>query len=76
MAEGSALAREAVSLAEPTDNLNGHAAALLSLAEVLRLSGEQREADDAVLRAMALYEQKGNLAAVSKARGPSRSLSS
>ena len=75
LTEAEALAREAVALAEPTDALNKRAAVLLSLAEVLRLSGDDREADATVAQGIALYEQKGNLAAVGKAKGPSRSLS-
>ena len=73
--EAERLARQAVELADPTDALNKRAAVLLSLAEVLRLSGEDREADEAVAQGIALYKRKGNLAAVDKARGPSRSLS-
>ena len=75
IAESQGLAQEAVVLAEPTDSLNRHAAVLLSLAEVLRLSGEDQKAADAVAQGIALYERKGNLAAVGKVRGPSRSLS-
>jgi tetratricopeptide (TPR) repeat protein len=66
--DAMALAREAVALAEPTDALNKRAATLLALAEVLRLSGNSAEADNAARDAVTLYEHKGNAAAVERAR--------
>ena len=42
--EGERLAREAVALAEETDMLNAHADALLDLAEVLALAGQDARA--------------------------------
>jgi hypothetical protein len=63
-----ALARDAVTLAEATDLLNDHGNALLDLAEVLRIGGDADDADDAVRRALALFERKGNAASASKAR--------
>jgi tetratricopeptide (TPR) repeat protein len=79
--EAEPLARGAVALAEQTDALNKRAAVLLSLAEVLHLNGDDREANEAAAQALWLYELKGNLVAAeraranSKVRGPSRSLS-
>jgi class 3 adenylate cyclase/tetratricopeptide (TPR) repeat protein len=56
--EGSAeLARDALALAETTDATNLIADALVDLAIVLP------DADDVILRAVDLYEQKGNVAA-------------
>jgi class 3 adenylate cyclase/tetratricopeptide (TPR) repeat protein len=55
------LAREAVSLAEPTDFLNPRADALLDLAEVLRLLGQDAQAASAAHGALALYRRKGNV---------------
>ena len=57
------LARANVELVARTDALNRHAEALLALAEVLELGGREQEAREQVSRALALYEQKGNLAA-------------
>jgi class 3 adenylate cyclase/DNA-binding winged helix-turn-helix (wHTH) protein len=68
LADAEALAREAVALAEPTDALNKKAATLLALAEVLRLSGEAAEAAEATKGAVELYQRKGNVAAVERAR--------
>jgi tetratricopeptide (TPR) repeat protein len=63
-----ALAREAVSLAATTDNLNRRARVQLDLGEVLSLSGLLYEADAAARDAASLFEQKGNLVACGKAR--------
>jgi tetratricopeptide (TPR) repeat protein len=57
--EGERLAREAVALAAETDMLNVHADALLDLAEVLALAGQDARAE--LEQALALYERKGNL---------------
>ena len=65
---GCALVREAVSIAEPTDALNQQAKLQLDLAEVLRFEGRAGEAAEATARALALYEQKGNLVAVARTR--------
>ena len=66
--EAEVLAREAVRLAESTDMLNKHAGVLLALADVHRLSGDQRAEDEAVTRAIALYTRKGNVAAIERTR--------
>jgi hypothetical protein len=58
--EAQRLAAEAVALAERTDNLNDHAAALEDLAGVHDLAGHAADAHRARLAAMDLYRGKGN----------------
>jgi class 3 adenylate cyclase/tetratricopeptide (TPR) repeat protein len=58
--EAEQLAREAVSLAGRTDQLDSRAEAHVDLAEVLLLGGRGREAEHELERAIALYQQKGN----------------
>lgn len=62
------LAREAVALAESTDALNVKGAAFMDLAEVLRLSGRGGEAIPVAERAVALFDQKGNVVSAERAR--------
>jgi DNA-binding SARP family transcriptional activator len=62
------LAREAVEIADRTDALNHRAKICLDLAEVLRTAGRDAEASNAVERALALYEQKGNVVGAQRAR--------
>ena len=64
--EGERLAREAVALAAETDMLNAHADALIDLAEVLALAGQDARAE--LDEALALYEQKGNLVMAERTR--------
>ncbi len=64
--EGERLARKAVALAEETDMLNAHADALLDLAEVLALAGQEARAE--LDRALTLYERKGNLVMAERTR--------
>ena len=66
--EAEALAREAVGLAETTDLVCDHAAALLDLADVLATSGRDTEAEAAVRSAIELYERKGHVMAAERAR--------
>jgi tetratricopeptide (TPR) repeat protein len=61
--EAERLARANLELVARTDALNRHAEALLALGEVLELAGSEQEAREQVSRALALYEQKGNIAA-------------
>ena len=63
--QARALAGEAVSLAEATDATNLLADALADLAVVLRVARDDAAAD-VTRRALALYEQKGNIAAVQR----------
>ena len=66
LAEGERLAREAVALASETDMLHAHADALLDLAEVLALAGQDARAE--LELALALYERKGNLVMAERTR--------
>ena len=67
-ADAEALARSAVTLAEPTDLLSLRGDAMLGLAEVLRLCGRPEESVHAAGAALALYELKGNAAAAARVR--------
>jgi tetratricopeptide (TPR) repeat protein len=60
------LARAAVALAEETDDLSLHAAALVDLSEVLEVAGEPDE--QALDRAVELYARKGNVVLAERAR--------
>jgi tetratricopeptide (TPR) repeat protein len=66
--EAERLVREAVALAEQTDMLNWHGRARADLAEVLSLAERDEEAASELERAIALYEQKGNVVAGAAAR--------
>jgi DNA-binding SARP family transcriptional activator len=61
-------ARAAESIVLRTDALNQHGKVLGHLAHVLRASGRADEADDALARAVAAYERKGNTVAAAAAR--------
>jgi predicted ATPase/class 3 adenylate cyclase len=69
------LAREAVRLCAQTDLLNTHANALLDLAEILALAGRREDALKVLQQASALFERKGNLASLRRAREAARELS-
>jgi predicted ATPase/class 3 adenylate cyclase len=58
------VARQAVSLRSLTDNIDGHGDALITLAVVLERAGRIAEAADTIRQALALFEQKGNLASL------------
>jgi class 3 adenylate cyclase/tetratricopeptide (TPR) repeat protein len=62
------LARDALSRADQTDQLDSRAEVRVDLAEVLRLSGRRREAARELERAAALYRDKGNEVGESNAR--------
>jgi class 3 adenylate cyclase/tetratricopeptide (TPR) repeat protein len=64
-----ALANEAATLAEQTDNLNLRGDTLLDRADVLRVCGREEEAARDVDAALVLYERKGNLVMAERARG-------
>jgi ATP/maltotriose-dependent transcriptional regulator MalT len=66
--QAEALARAAVALIEPTDLLSHRGDAMLDLAEVLWTCGRREEAGSVVQGGLALYEQKGNIAAAARAR--------
>jgi predicted ATPase/class 3 adenylate cyclase len=62
------LSRSAVRDAEESDDVNSRADVLTHLAEVLRRSGDASAADEAVVRAIDLYEAKGNVAQAASIR--------
>jgi DNA-binding SARP family transcriptional activator len=62
------LAREAVTLADRSDNLNRRARAYGVLAQVLDAMGNAAEASDALSRAARLYEEKGNAVGMAQIR--------
>ena len=63
-----ALAREAVGFAAESDFLDSHGDALMNLADVLALAGRAEDAGAAIQEALRLYEQKGDLPAIERAR--------
>ncbi len=65
--EAEELAAEAVRMTEGTDFLDLRAGALVSLAEVLREAGPNADAEAATARAVATFEEKGNLAGARRA---------
>jgi tetratricopeptide (TPR) repeat protein len=67
-AEAERFARQAVAMRESSDLVNEHAEALLALAEVLGLRGKTTEAAEALERARALFEGKGNVVAADRTR--------
>jgi tetratricopeptide (TPR) repeat protein len=67
-ADAERLAREAVALYAATDYLEDHADMLVTLARVLRTSGQDEEARGALNEALALYERKGHLVGAKPAR--------
>jgi hypothetical protein len=62
------LADATVQLAETTDGLNQIAATLLARGEVLHMAEQDAEAAQAIVRAISLYETKGNAVAAREAR--------
>jgi DNA-binding SARP family transcriptional activator len=63
-----ALVADAVQLAQTTDALNCHAKTCLDLGEILLAAGRAEEARTAFSDALELYDKKGNLVAVDRAR--------
>jgi class 3 adenylate cyclase/tetratricopeptide (TPR) repeat protein len=68
LADGEQLAREAVTLAEATDDIDLHGDALMALADVLCLAERPGEALPVIKEALRLYEQKGSVVSADKAR--------
>jgi len=66
--EAKRLAREAVSIAEKTDNPNDRGQCFMALAEVLRVEGQTEEAVRAAQEALRSYERKGNVVSAGRAR--------
>jgi DNA-binding SARP family transcriptional activator len=67
-AEATELGRTAPELARTMNNPDREARVWLALAEVQRRAGNQLEADDAVERALELYDRKGNITAAARVR--------
>jgi class 3 adenylate cyclase len=65
-AEAERLAREAVEIAQRTDDLNSQGDALCDLAEMLATAGRTDEAAEALEQALERYERKKNLAMVAQ----------
>jgi ATP/maltotriose-dependent transcriptional regulator MalT len=63
-----ALARQAVAFAAESDFLDSHADALMSLVDVLLLTGRGQQAVTAAEQAVQLYEKKGNGVSAERAR--------
>ena len=72
LTEALQLVRQAVEVADRADWLNIRARVWLAFAEVARKAGRSAEADDAVATAVALYEQKGNVAAAARLQAEPR----
>lgn len=66
--EAERLAREAVSRADETDQIETQAEARADLGEVLRMAGRSEEATKELNRALQLYERKGNAVAAKQLR--------
>jgi tetratricopeptide (TPR) repeat protein len=67
-ANAEVLAREAVQVSDRTEALFDQGSARLDLAEVLRLAGREPEAQPLAEEALRLYEQKGIVGLVKRAR--------
>lgn len=67
LGEGEKLAREALSLAQDTDNIDLRGDALMALAEVLVLAERAEESILVIREALALYGQKGNVVSANTA---------
>jgi class 3 adenylate cyclase/tetratricopeptide (TPR) repeat protein len=70
--QGERLCRDAVALADETDDLNVRGDVLVDLAEVLRAGGDAAGADDALDRAAVLYDAKGNVVQAAAVRAARR----
>jgi hypothetical protein len=68
LAEGEALALQAVALVEKTDLLNTQGDTLATLGEILSLSDRPREAATAFAQAASYFERKGNTVSLERVR--------
>src|SRR5204862_4066813 len=66
--EAELLAVETLKLVGRSDSANRNADAFMALAEVLALADREGEAEEAIRKALRLYQQKGNLASADRAR--------
>jgi tetratricopeptide (TPR) repeat protein len=67
-AEAAKLAHEQLALLAASDAVTDQARAFLDLAEVLRITEGQDEAQDATRKAIELFDRKGNIVAAERAR--------
>jgi class 3 adenylate cyclase/tetratricopeptide (TPR) repeat protein len=74
--EAERLAREAIEIARPAEEIDHDGDYHFNLAEVLGLAGRTAEAADALRKAVQLWTLKGNLVSASKARATLASLTS
>jgi tetratricopeptide (TPR) repeat protein len=74
--EAERLAREAVEICQPAEELDHEGDNWFDLAEVLRLAGRTAEAADALREATRLWTLKGNIVSASKARATLATLTS
>jgi class 3 adenylate cyclase/tetratricopeptide (TPR) repeat protein len=65
--EAERLARDALAIGEPSDDLNGKADATADLAEVLELASRHEEAVAEMVLARELYRRKGNVVSAERA---------
>jgi tetratricopeptide (TPR) repeat protein len=66
--EAERLAREAIEIGRPAEEIDHDGDYHFDLAEVLRLAGRKAEAADALREAIQLWTLKGNVVSASKAR--------
>jgi tetratricopeptide (TPR) repeat protein len=66
--EAERLAREAIAIRATAEGPNGHAEALMALAEVLRLAGRRSEGLETLTEAAERFAQKGNIVMVERTR--------
>ena len=66
--EAARIAREAVNIVAATDQINAHANALVDLADILRVDGDEDGSVTALDQALELYEEKGNVLGADRVR--------
>jgi len=69
ISEAEATAREGVRIVQQSDSPVEQANALLTLGEVLRMSGRSEEATSIIAQALQLYEAKGDVVSAQRIRG-------
>lgn len=67
--DAETLIREAVSIAEGTEDINFQAETLVDLGRVLQVAGKREDAEAAIGRAIELFTRKGHVAGVTRAEG-------
>lgn len=66
--EAESLGREAVEIGQETDCIDMQGDVLMDRSEVLSRAGRAHEARETVQEALSLYERKGNVMSIAKAR--------